>query len=45
MPTLCPICLREFKGSRVDPSLVLWESEVYTNPEATKERLASFLAP
>ena len=25
--------------------LVLWESEVYTNPEATKERLASFLAP
>jgi len=24
--------------------LVLWESEVYTNPEATKERLASFLA-
>jgi hypothetical protein len=24
--------------------LVLWESEVYANPEATKERLASFLA-
>jgi hypothetical protein len=24
--------------------LVLWESEVYANPEATRDRLASFLA-